>query len=58
MPTIGQQVAPQFPPDVMEKLVASMKEKLPYPVDDAVINDIIETNMKIAWEYVQSIPVK
>jgi hypothetical protein len=32
-----------------------MKEKLPVEVDDAIINDIITTNLQIVKDYLQSL---
>jgi hypothetical protein len=53
--------APQFPPDVQEKLVTAlvenMKAKLAAPVEDTILRDIITSNMQITWEHIQSIPV-
>jgi hypothetical protein len=58
MPVIGQPVVPEFPPEVIDKLIASMKQKLPMPVDEAILRDIIKTNMDITWEYIQNLPQK
>ena len=45
----------QFPQEVVDRLADVMKEKLPTPVDDAIIYDIIHTHIAIAGEYVNSL---
>ena len=45
----------EFPQEVIDKFIASMKEKLPTPVDDAILNDIIQTHIKIADDYLTSL---
>ena len=45
----------EFPQEVIDRLANVMKEKLPTPVDDAIIYDIIHTHIAIAGEYVNSL---
>lgn len=45
----------ELPQEVRDRLVGVMKEKLPVEVDDAIINDIITTNLQIVKDYLQSL---
>lgn len=46
-------LVPEIPKEVVDELVATMKDKLPVQIDDAVINDIIETHIRIVRDYFQ-----
>ena len=46
-------LVPEIPKEVVYELVATMKDKLPVQIDDAVINDIIETHIRIVRDYFQ-----
>lgn len=43
-----------FPQEVIDRLADVMREKLPTPVDDAILYDIINEHIRIANEYVNS----
>lgn len=45
----------ELPKEIRDRLVGVMKEKLPVEVDDAIINDIITTNLQIVKDYLQSL---
>lgn len=45
----------ELPQEVKDRLVAVMKEKLPMQVDDAIINDIITTNLQIVKDYLRNL---
>ena len=45
----------EFPQEVVDKFIATMKEKLPTDVDDAILYDIIQTHIKIADDYLTSL---
>ena len=45
---------PDVPQEVKDQLITVMKDKLPTPVDDAILNDIIETHIQIMKEYLKS----
>ena len=47
-------IIPEIPQEVIEKLVASSKEKLP-GVDDAVVRDVIASNIQIVREYFRTL---
>ena len=47
-------IIPEIPQDVIDRLVASTKEKLP-DVDDAVIRDVIATNIQIVREHFRTL---
>jgi hypothetical protein len=44
----------ELPQDVKDQLLTVMKDKLPAPVDDAILSDIIETHRGIISEYIKS----
>ena len=46
---------PELPQEVRDELLTVMRDKLPDVVDDAILNDIIDTNMQIVREYLQSV---
>jgi hypothetical protein len=45
----------ELPQEVRDRLVSVMKEKLPVDVDDAIINDIITTNLQIVKDYLRNL---
>ena len=45
---------PEVPQEVKDRLISVMKEKLPTPVDDAILNDIITTNIEIMKDYLNT----
>jgi hypothetical protein len=45
----------QLPQEIIDQILATMKEKLPTQVDDAILLDIITTDMEIVSNYVQSL---
>ena len=44
-----------FPKELESKLFSTIREKLPAEVEDAVIYDIMNTNLKIVKEYFLSL---
>lgn len=44
--------------EVKDQLLAMMKEKLPTPVDDAILMDIIDTHGSIVAEYVKTLGIR
>jgi len=54
MTQIDIPIWPEIPPEMMEKLKEVMKQKLPGPVDDAILVDIILTQNKLVEEYLRN----
>ena len=44
-------LVPEIPQEVVDQLIKVTKEKLPVPVDDAIIKDIIETHIQTVRDY-------
>jgi DNA-binding TFAR19-related protein (PDSD5 family) len=54
MSQIETLIWPEMPQDLENQLIAVLKEKLPTPVDDSILKDIIQSQNKIFEDFLKN----